>query len=485
MIVTKNITLASLALAGLGALTSGSALAASMTVDSNGGLEVFELSNQDYWFKLGGRIHVNNVWAEGGETDRSRFPSGSEIRRARISLKGGVGTNWVYKFDADFLDQTRRLRVSDGYPDNNLYGDATDLVYAESHTNFDFGEAFVGYIGCRNFWVALGQVSVPFGLEAWASANDLTFMEEAMPTQAFAPDYGLGVYVEWHGDMFTAAGAVFHPRAGRGQSGDSLILSDPTNPKVTVGSGVNFSDPGSDPWGASFRLTFSPQHDNYAAYHLGFSVRYQDLQDNANVFNFVSGMEVRSRQMGRVFTNIPAYSAKDFMVYGLEAAGRWGALHLAGEYMYTKVERDSYSSNVVSTTGSFPDRRGPGGDLTFDGYYISASYVITGEAKEYDFVSGTFGRVRPKSKKGAWEIAVRHSYVNLLDNAAFAADSYPTGFFGPIYGTEDTVGSASSTTVGLNWWVNDNVRFLANYARASLPQDIDADLFGISAQVRW
>ena len=48
--MTKN-KLAMLALAGLGAVASGPAFAAGMTVDTKGGLEVFELDENNYWLQ--------------------------------------------------------------------------------------------------------------------------------------------------------------------------------------------------------------------------------------------------------------------------------------------------------------------------------------------------------------------------------------------------------------------------------------------------
>jgi phosphate-selective porin OprO/OprP len=470
MRVKRKITLASLALAGLGAFMSGPALAASMTVDSNGGLEIFEMDNQDYWFKLSGRVHLNQVWAEGGEFDRTKFPSGSQIRRARVTLKGGVGNNWVYKFDLDHLD--RASITTNG---------AGGVSVATSSGVSQFGEAFIGYIGCRNIWLALGQVSIPFGLEAWASSNDLPFMEMSLPSQAFAPDYGIGAYAEWHGEMFTLAGAIYHPRAGTAQTGDVLVISAPTVAATPAGAGPLGSDPGSDPLAYAARFTFSPVHDDYTVYHFGASGRYQNLHDHANGHNFFAGMEARSRQAPFVFTNIPLNSAHDYTVFGLELAGRWGPLSLQGEYMYSEVDREGNLPPLLFAGPTFvADTRLPGGDFSYHGYYVSASYVITGETKEYDFVSGTFGRVRPKSHKGAWEVVARHSYVNLVDDQQVTVQAFPTGV-----APNNMVGSAHSTTVGLNWWVNNNVRFLANYVHTSLPNTVDIDLLGISAQVKW
>lgn len=480
--LTKS-KLATLALAGLGAFASGSVLAG-MTVDSNGGLEVFELDDTDYWFKIGGRLHLTQAFLDGSDSDRSKFPSGSMIRSARLTFKGGVGNAWVYKLDLDFADRALRRPVGFGNGQVGANPPGTLSVFGDTG-DVSFGEAFIGYNGCKNLWLALGQISVPFGLESWASLNDATFMENSMASQAFdTPGYGIGAYVEWHGNMFTVAGAVYQPEAGSTQYGDVLSTQpDPNLANPAAGNGPLGSNPGSDPLGYGVRVTFSPVHDDYTVYHLGLAGKYQDLRDHANVFNYRSGIEIRSRQSPILFSNIPLNSAKDVMTWGFEAAGRFGPLMISGEYMFSEVDRE----------GNIPlenDPRLPGGDLKFKGYYVMASYVITGEAKEYDFASGTFGRVRPSSHKGAWEVAIRHSYLDLVDNAALIPGSAPAPGARPatlIGGVDPNaiVGASHATTLGLNWWINDNVRLMANYSRMNFPDSVDINGFGLKAIVNW
>lgn len=459
--MTKN-KLALLALAGLAAVASGPAVAGAMTVDSNGGLEVFENDDTNYWFKITGRLFVDQAFFDGSDIDRSGFPSGSKIRAARVGFKGGVGGDWVYKLDIDLVDLA-------GNPGNSR-----------------FGEAFIGYSGWENVWFALGQISIPFGLENWANFSEIPLMELSLPSSAFSPDYAIGLYAEWHGCMFTAAGALYQNPAGTLQYGDVLLTPAPA-PGLIGGlpSGVGPLDsaPGSDNLGVGGRITFSPVHDDFTVYHLGVDARWEDFHENANFFNYYAGLEARARQTPIMFTNIPINSAKSHNVWAAEAAARWGSFMVQGEYMWADVKRDDF----------FPagDSRNPAGSLNYSGYYLLASYVLTGEVKDYDFDSGTFGRVHPCSRKGAWEILARLSYVDLVDAPAlplqafapFAdpqANNIPTPFQ-----PNDMVGSAHSVTIGLTWWVNDNVRFLANYVRANLPDDRDIDILGLRGQVNW
>lgn len=453
-----NKKLALLAIAGLGAF-SGHALAGEMTVDSKGGLDVFSVERDDFWFQFSGRVFVDQAWFDVKDS-RPGFPSGSHIRRARTTFKGGVGEHWIYRLDLDFPDQA-------GNPGNS-----------------QLGQALLGYVFCPNLWFAIGQVSVPMGLENWQSASDTPFMEYSLPSNAFAPANGIGVYGEWHSDIVTLAGAMYHPAAGHLEYGGV----DATGPSYP-GTGPNGSAPGSDPFGYGARITFSPIHDDFTVYHAGISARHEKLHKFSNGFNFSTGLEARSRQTPRLFTNIPPNTVEDLTVWGAELAGRWGPLVLQGEYMWADVNRLS----------NYPDNaRNPGGALDYHGYYLAATYVLTGETKDYDFDTGTFGKVHPCSKRGAWEVGARYSFVNLLENKLasvpykYTNDFVPSGVT-PEGGNRisnsvnvyDMVGAVHSTTIGLTWWVNENVRFLANYVHSDVPQDIRLHIFALRGQVTW
>ncbi|MEQ1785070.1 MAG: porin, partial [Hyphomonadaceae bacterium] len=75
--------------------------------------------------------------------------------------------------------------------------------------------------------------------------------------------------------------------------------------------------------------------------------------------------------------------------------------------------------------------------------------VITGERQRYSLGAGTFGEVRPDGDNwfGAWEVAARYSTLDLTD--------------GGVNGGEE-----KNLTVGVNWYVNRNVRVSANYVDA-------------------
>jgi phosphate-selective porin OprO/OprP len=85
--------------------------------------------------------------------------------------------------------------------------------------------------------------------------------------------------------------------------------------------------------------------------------------------------------------------------------------------------------------------------------YNEVLWNITGESHNYSNTAGTFGWIKPNTKftsnggLGAWQVGVR---LSDFDGSDFTAASGKTT-------------KATSMTYGLNWYVNDNVRFMLNY----------------------
>lgn len=91
------------------------------------------------------------------------------------------------------------------------------------------------------------------------------------------------------------------------------------------------------------------------------------------------------------------------------------------------------------------------GTAFFQGGYVQALYFLTGEHQEYETKEGVFGRVVPYNNLrfgqgmiGAWQLGVRFSYLDLTDKS--------------ING-----GQVSDMTIGLNWFLNPNMKVQANY----------------------
>ena len=86
-------------------------------------------------------------------------------------------------------------------------------------------------------------------------------------------------------------------------------------------------------------------------------------------------------------------------------------------------------------------------DPTFDGGYIQGGWIVTGENYRYSGKNGSFRQIKPKSKYGAVELAVRFSTIDLEDKGV-------------------TGGEERNTTLGVNWHINQNLRIMVNYVDA-------------------
>jgi phosphate-selective porin OprO/OprP len=104
----------------------------------------------------------------------------------------------------------------------------------------------------------------------------------------------------------------------------------------------------------------------------------------------------------------------------------------------------------------------------FNGGYLQLSYILTGEYRHYDKKWGTLSRyylggTGPDENaflvrdalgdfccgKGAWELALRYSYVDLNSDL---------GSTDPVKG-----GIANGLTVGLNWYLNTNLSVMTDW----------------------
>ncbi|HZK78018.1 MAG TPA: porin, partial [Gemmatimonadaceae bacterium] len=130
--------------------------------------------------------------------------------------------------------------------------------------------------------------------------------------------------------------------------------------------------------------------------------------------------------------------------YNGELAGTYGPLTVQGEYSKVSVAR----LDTLHTA-------------TFAGMYASVSYFLTGEHRPYVMEEGEFDRVVPKASTGAWEIAARWSTMDLNDTS-------------PGVGIKG--GRGTNVTLGLNWHINANLKWMLNYVHVSNDANAKPDI---------
>jgi phosphate-selective porin OprO/OprP len=282
--------------------------------------------------------------------------------------------------------------------------------------------------------VTVGRFKEPFGLDQLTGSANTAFLERALP-DAFSPsrNWGLMARSASSGERATWALGVF-------QNIDDRFFGSSGGGKALALTG---------------RVTWLPRYaeDGRRILHLGaaYSLRHPDDP-------------VRYRQRPEahftaVLTDTRAFSAEWVHLFGLEAAWVNGPFALQAEYI-----------------GAIADASAVG-DPYFDGYYVQASYFLTGEHRPYGRRTGVFGRVKPNRSFlsgggwGAWEIAARYSCIDLSDG-----------------GLPASARTLQDIAVGLNWHLNPNVKLMWNYIRSDVDgSDTDdaADIFMMRVQLMF
>ncbi|MCL4218842.1 MAG: hypothetical protein KJ052_17805, partial [Candidatus Hydrogenedentes bacterium] len=317
------------------------------------------------------------VRAVGDEQD------GTGFRFARIRLQGKLYDDFNFLTEYDFAGESGE--------DTPKFRD----VYLE-YTAIPYG-------GGREMSFRAGHYREPFSLEELTPIPYRTFVERSLAN-------------------------VFVPSRNAGLQLSDALLGEPKKERLTWAVGA-FKD--TDDWPSgndsdedqgyqiTGRVTGLPWYsdDGRKLLHLGVAYSLRN-PDGARV-NYGVRPESRLAQFRYIDPdNLPQSfrlrdaRADDVDLLGLEAATVLGPFSLQGEYIRSDVE----------TTF--------GGDLAFDGYYVQASYFLTGENRPYRNDRGSFDRVIPERNFnwkmrdgwGAWEVTARYSSVDLSDRPIWGGE---------------------------------------------------------------
>ncbi len=197
-------------------------------------------------------------------------------------------------------------------------------------------------------------------------------------------------------------------------------------------AGEDASNSKNETYAFTGRLVYTPVNKQGDLIHLGLAVSQRDLGGNA--YQFKERAEVHTAD--KIVTSA-AIDADSMTIVGLEAATVQGPWSLQAEY---------YDASVSAQTGP---------DGAFSGYYLLGSYFLTGESRPYKH--GAFDKVHPNSPDGAWELVAKYSVLDGQDNG--------TGVKG------------KNATLGVNYYLNASMRFMADYIRTDLssPQALAQD----------
>ena len=181
----------------------------------------------------------------------------------------------------------------------------------------------------------------------------------------------------------------------------------------------------------------------------GATHRSADGGSGTGFDDFDSRFGVRGGSDGGATKYAPKFTSGDgdrSHAYNLKAALATGPLHIMAEYYMGEID--------------VPDAVAASDDLEVDGYYVQAGYILTGESRSYKTGSAAFDKVKPKGANGAWEVFARYGMMN--------ADM---GSNITLTGGED----ASVVTLGVNYYMNSNVKVAVNYVNAGTDTKISGE----------
>jgi phosphate-selective porin OprO and OprP len=263
-------------------------------------------------------------------------------------------------------------------------------------------------------------------------------------------------------------------------------------------------------WDAVGRLTYAPILTEDSLLHIGGSVRYQKpndataasddrvlqpgstLKSEANILNEnllgtqpLTCVTPTAQLVGQ-------NCVKDVLGYGAELVAAYGPFSVQAEYLGTHYDRDAALIEALHAPG--------GTSVNFSGYYVYATWYLTGESRAEAYHSypeefnapATFSQIKilhPVSAggPGAWEVAARFSEINLNGSGFLVLQ--PVGSPSNIQG-----GRQTDFTIGLNWYPDKGIRFMANWVNVlqlAAPfnrpdlNGIHPNLFELRAQVNW
>ncbi len=359
--------------------------------------------------QLFGRLHVDLWTFPGDSPGANAFETGDPnispqdrvlLRRIRFGVQGDLWENMLYRID---------LELSGGNDPEfrDVYLGVEDLPVLQT--------------------VLVGNQKRPYGLDHINSSRYNIFLERPFVVEAFNQDnrrlgvqsFGVTEDLAWNWRY-----GIFNQR---NIQDEGAYISDHYQPELA----------------ARLANTFFYNCEGRDYGHWAIAGTIADTDDSglpgraANEARFRTRPEARTTS--RWLDTGIIDQADDYGLIALENVWNFGPLQVVGEYQSLWVDRSA-------ATG-----------LHFDGGYVYAAYVLTGEHVPWDRKTGQLGRLEPftyvapfttcldgqRTGWGAWQVAYRYSHGDLSD--------------------DDVLGGVGrSHTLGLNWYWNPWAKWQLN-----------------------
>ena len=314
----------------------------------------------------------------------------------------------------------RRARFAvKGQIDESWYGEF-DMDLANGLV--ELKDALIRYTGIPNLDLQVGNFKENFSIQRNTTSRYLQFMERPMVCSALTPSRHLGINAKYAKDwLWISAGAFTQEVAG------SEEWTNVADNNKDFGRNAGYS--------LTTKVVFRPLYklDN-ASLHIGaaYSYRTTKVSQATGEWGTYRASARNSTSINRKkymdTNNLKGYDHNN--LWTVELAGHWNGLRYEAAYVGDNVR---FNDEGVSS-------------INFSGWYAQAGYLLFGGRQRYDANGGKYTKIKPGKKWGDLELCFRYEFLDL--NAPERK----------VFG-----GSAEAYTVGLNWWVNNNVKVQLNY----------------------
>lgn len=400
----------------------------------------FASADTNFVFKLRGLIQLDSRTFF-GDKELLQGNDSFLLRRARPIIEGTVFRDFDFQVVPDFA------------------GSATTIF-----------DANLNYRLRPEFQLKFGKFKSPIGFEQLQPDATLPFNERSLAS-SLVPTRVVGVQL-W-GDL--AGGAISYAAGIFNGTGDNR--------------NSNASDFGDDKEFAG-RVFFQPfkSSENAGLQGIGFGLggSYSQVKSNAaglpnTTGGTLPGFATDGQQQFFAYNPITGTVVADGTHWRLapQASYLKGPFGFLGEYT---ISHQEVLNNVTLA-------RAP---LEHNAWQVSAQWVLTGEAASFNGITPLRPFDFTAGRWGAWQLVARYGQLNIDDNT-----------FGSFANPLSSSSSATAWGVGINWWLNKNVRVLASYSHTtfegggsfnladpkSIPQGIvtqeDEDVFFTRVQISF
>ena len=269
----------------------------------------------------------------------------------------------------------------------------------------------------------VGQFKEGFSMETTTTSRYLTFMERSLMSK-FSPSRHLGIaYTQW-GKKWLFTGGVFFNTQGEFEE---VEFSQDKNKKAGIDEGYSLTG----------RMVFTPIHDDEKVLHIGGAYSYRTPLTSTEVYKSYrySTRSLTSINRKKYLDTDDVVNVDNENLFNVELAGSFRNFVFQSEYTSSNLS----GTDLNNTEGA--------SKAHFEGAYAQVGWLIFGGKYNYNMKEGEFTQVTRGKDWGDLELAFRFDYLDAND------------FDAKIYG-----GSANAYTMGLNYYVNNNVKFMLNYS---------------------